>query len=141
MHIFAVPVNLWSVLLGAVAAMILGMIWYGPLFGKKWMQLVGMTPDTMADAKKGALKSYVFMFIAALVTAYVLGVFLNGVATFFIKDALVVAFVAWLGFIATSMSADYLFNAKPKPWTLYLINAGYQLGNLLLMAVIYYYLR
>ncbi len=30
-------INLLAVVVCAIASMVLGMLWYGPLFGKKWM--------------------------------------------------------------------------------------------------------
>ena len=43
-----VIVNLWAVVACAVASMIIGSIWYGPLFGKAFMTATGMdqwTPE------------------------------------------------------------------------------------------------
>ncbi len=132
-------VNIWGVVLSAIAAMIIGMLWYSRvLFGKKWSKLVGMTPDMEAAARKRGNKSYPVMFVAALVTAYILGLFINNMFVPTLNSALLVAFFAWLGFVATSMSGEYLFNAKLKPWMLYAINAGYQLVTLLVSAVILY---
>ncbi len=141
MYIFSV--NVWGVLLGAALAMVLGMIWYGPLFGKKWMQLVGMTAEVSTAAKKRAQTSYIFMTVSALLTAYVLAIFIKNLIVVYSTpyQSLLVAFCAWLGFIATSMSHEYLFNAKPKPWMLYVINAGYNLVSLLLMALAIFWLR
>ena len=40
--------------LGAVAAMVLGMFWYSPKgFGKTWMVLVGITPEKMKNPING----------------------------------------------------------------------------------------
>ena len=127
--------------MGALAAMIIGMIWYGPLFGKMWMELVGMTPEMHPEAKRKAQTSYIFMTVSAIVLAYVIGLFLKNMLVISLVHALTVAFFAWLGFIATSMASEYLFNAKPKPWSLYAINAGYYLVNVLVIAAIYFWLR
>lgn len=43
-----------AVLGAAIASMILGFLWYGPLFGNAWMRLSGMTEaDKAAAQKKG----------------------------------------------------------------------------------------
>lgn len=39
-----VPINYLAVIVAAAASMIIGMIWYGPLFGKTWRSLMGFTP-------------------------------------------------------------------------------------------------
>ena len=45
-------VNLLAVLAAAVATMVLGAIWYGPLFGKSWMSAHGYTPEKLAGMKQ-----------------------------------------------------------------------------------------
>ena len=46
-------INLIAVLLAAVAMMAVGFFWYSPKgFGKQWMQLSGITPDKISEAKK-----------------------------------------------------------------------------------------
>ena len=37
-----ITVNYWAIVAGAVLSMVIGAIWYGPLFGKKWMEIVGV---------------------------------------------------------------------------------------------------
>ena len=42
-------VNLWSVLVAAVAAMVVGFLWYSPmLFARPWMVEMGYNPDDKA---------------------------------------------------------------------------------------------
>lgn len=38
-------INIWAVLACAIISMPIGAIWYGPLFGKKWMEIVGMKEE------------------------------------------------------------------------------------------------
>lgn len=38
-----VPVNYLAILVAAVLSMVLGFLWYGPLFGKEWTKLMGVT--------------------------------------------------------------------------------------------------
>ena len=38
-------VNWIAVIAAAVSAFVLGGLWYGPLFGKKWMALVGLSEE------------------------------------------------------------------------------------------------
>ncbi len=37
-----IEVNYLAIIVGAVFSMILGAIWYGPIFGKKWMEIIGV---------------------------------------------------------------------------------------------------
>ncbi len=36
-------VNYWAVLTCGLVSMVVGSIWYGPIFGKLWMRLNGVT--------------------------------------------------------------------------------------------------
>ena len=72
---FLVHVNYLAVLLCGVAAMIIGYLWYGPLFGKEWRSLVGMTDEKMKKATNSMFSNYAAMFLSALVMAYVLAHF------------------------------------------------------------------
>ena len=127
-----IQVNYVAVALAAVAAMVVGSIWYGPLFGASWMKLVGINKE---DVKKSEMpKLYGIMFIGALVEAYVLAHFIHYAgATGFILGAKT-GLWAWLGFVATVMIGNYMF-AK-RPMNLFYIDAGYALINLLLMGAI-----
>ena len=143
---YAFHIHLIGILLAAIASMILGMVWYSPvLFGVPWMKYVGMTPEVMNEAKKDpAIKKrinlgYLGTFIFALLAAYILGLFLKNMFVPSIVDAIRIGFFAWLGFVAPSMSGEYLFNTKPKPWHLYAINAGYWFVSLLLMSAILFF--
>ncbi len=136
---YTLYVNLFAVILAAIASMGLGMLWYSSvLFGKKWMVLVGMTPEMMSSAKSSAKRAYMVSTVASLVMAYILGVFMNNLLVPNLGQALFVGFMAWLGFVATTMINEYLFSVQKKSWTLYLINVGYQLVSLLIGSAIIY---
>ena len=58
-----IPINYVAVLVAAVANMILGSLWFGPIFGKMWVKASGMTREKMEEAKKkGMAGSYALMF-------------------------------------------------------------------------------
>ena len=65
-----VQVNWLAVLLGGVFSMILGFLWYGPLFGKLWLRAI----DKKEEELKSSPAIYVLAFLGALVTGYVLAV-------------------------------------------------------------------
>ena len=65
-------------MVAAVAAHVLGFLWYGPLFGKKWASMMKFTEKNKEKAKgKGMAKLYVLSFIGSLVTAFVLSLFIG----------------------------------------------------------------
>ncbi len=131
-------VNLWSVLVAAIATMAIGFLWYSPiLFARPWMVLMGYDPDDkakLAEMQKGAGKLYGISFVASLVAAFMLGKIIFGLAINSALYGLKVGFAVWLGFVATVQLTDSLFSKKPAK--LFLINTGYQLVCYLAMGAI-----
>lgn len=133
-------VNYGAVALAAVANMALGFLWYGPLFGKQWMALSGITRAGIdaQKAKGGMWKSYVLALIGSLLMAFVLwhailfsGAYLN------VKGAyagLMGGFWNWLGFVAPVTVSMVLWEGKP--WKLWILTNGYYLVSLLVMGII-----
>lgn len=127
-----IQVNYIAVVIAAVAAMVVGSLWYGPLFGKAWMKLVGISKDDVN--KKEMPKLYGIMFLGALIEAYVLSHFIHYAGAVGLVLGAKTGLWAWLGFVATTMVGNYMF-AK-RPMKLYYIDAGYALINLLAMGAI-----
>ena len=132
-----------AILIAAIAAQVLGFLWYGPLFGKKWMALMKFSEKDMNKAKqKGMAKTYLMSFVASLVTAAVLSFFVGFLvdvtgATPVLWNGLAGALVGvlvWLGFVATKSLGSVFWEGKS--WSLYFLNTAYDLVNLLLMGAI-----
>ncbi len=136
--VYLKDVNLYAVLVCAVAAMVVGFVWYSPmLFARPWMRAMGMDPDDkakVAEMQKGAGPSYGVSFVSALITALVLGkiIWIANVSS--PLYGMKVAAAVWLGFVTTVQLTGVLF-AKQR-WALYLINTGYQLVCYLVMGAI-----
>ena len=64
-------VNLLAVLVAGIVPMIVGMLWYGPLFGKRWMALMETTPEEIQEGFN-PLRTYGISFLLSLVTAFIL---------------------------------------------------------------------
>lgn len=121
-----VTVNYTAVLVASVVGMIIGAIWYGPLFGKAWMKLSRLSPKDMAKMKKkGMGKGYLAMFIGLLVMNFVLAHMLKFAQAATVAEAVVGGVLIWLGFIATVMLGSVLWEGKPI--SLYAINAFHYL--------------
>lgn len=124
-------INLLAVLIAACIQMGVGYFWYGPLFGKRWMALSG---NSMESAQKDMGKTYGLMFVASLLTAYVLAHFVAFAGATSVAEGATTGFWAWLGFVATTMFTGVLFDRKPL--SLYTINVGYHLVSLALMGAL-----
>jgi len=125
-----VSINYLTVLAAAVVSMVIGFLWYGPIFGKAWMQLMKIDKKKMDEAKKkGMAKSYAVMFISALIMNYVLAHFVKYLGSKTFMDGMQAGFWLWLGFIATVQIGIVLWEGKPVKW--YLINSAHYLVALM----------
>ena len=128
-------VNWIEIIAAGVAAMVLGFLWYGPIFGKKWIKLTGMTEAQIKEAKaKGMTKSYALMMVSALVMAYALAMFVDKIGANNLTSGAIVGFWAWLGFAATVQLSKVLWGKDS--WELYCLETGYYLVSLSLMGAI-----
>ncbi|MBZ5722491.1 MAG: DUF1761 domain-containing protein [Acidobacteriia bacterium] len=131
-------INLWPVLVAAVATMVVGFLWYSPLlFARPWMLLMGYDPDDKAkvqEMQKSAGKSYAISFVASLVSAFVLAKIIDVTSVNTVLYGMKVGFAVWVGFVATVQLTEVLFAKKPTK--LYFINTGYQLVCYLAMGAI-----
>ncbi len=140
----AIPINYWAVLVAAIANMVLGALWFGPLFGKLWMKLSGMTPEQIAacatdkDAKKGMGKSYALMAVGSLVMAFVMAHALVFASAYMKVSGVSAGFMAgfwnWLGFVAPVTMGVVLWEGKR--WSYWALTYSYYLVGLSLMGVI-----
>jgi hypothetical protein len=129
-------VNLLAVLVAAIASMVVGSVWYGPIFGKKFSEIMGfnnLTPEQQAAMKKGMGLSYGLQFVASLLMYYVLAYFMNAMDQATVNGGLMTAFWAWLGFLVPFKLGETIWGGK---WPLFWIGIGYWLVNLLVAGAI-----
>ncbi len=108
-------VNYWAVLASAVVSMVIGSIWYGPLFGKKFMAAMGMdnwTPEQKMAMRKKMWVSYAGQFISSLVMFYVLAGIIVGFGKTTLVGGMMSAFIMWLGFVVPVKLGDVLWGGK-----------------------------
>ena len=129
-------VNYVGVVVAAVAAFMLGWVWYSPaLFGKQYMKLAGHDKKSKKEQemmKKKMVPTMLTGFIATVVTALVLAFFVGAGAGWL--EGVSVAFYAWLGFVAPIMLGMVLWDCRP--FQLYVINVTYYLVSLVVMGAI-----
>src|SRR3989344_2625414 len=136
-----VAVNYLAILACGIANMVIGFLWYGPLFGKPWAEMMGFkvnTPEEMKEMQKKAMPGYVASFIGALVMAYVLAHNLEFAQAYMNVSGYMAGvssgFWNWLG-VVVPVSMGIVF-WESKPWKLWFINAGYWLVSLVVMGII-----
>ncbi len=125
-------INWLAVLVSAVSAFVLGGIWYGPVFGKAWQRMEGVTDEDI----QGGNTPLIFggAFVLNLVMASSLALLLQLHPAPGLGSGLAAGGLLGLAFIATSYGISYLFSRKPL--TLWLIDAGYMVVFMALMGAI-----
>jgi hypothetical protein len=127
-----------SILLASIAGMVVGFLWYGPLFGKLWRNLKGMSEEEMrANKEKGMTWIFVQNFLAYVVMAYI---FYDVVGVMFLPftQALWATFWLWLGFVATVVFVNNLYSGKPS-YGLFLVDSLHYLFTMEAMTMVLVY--
>lgn len=122
-------INLYAILACVIVAMALGFVWYGPLFGKKWMEIIGATVlDELRrkEMQKAAMPLYVITAVLTFVQAYVLAHYLK-----VWQEVSGVENALWIfaAFILPTIAAGAMWNndSTKVKWARFLIQAGYYL--------------
>ena len=130
-----VAANYLAVLAAAIASMVIGFLWYGPLFGRQYMALMKLDNKKLNKAKKeGMGKAYALTFLTSLIMAYVLAIFVSYVQAKTIADGVILGFWLWIGFFATTQLGIVLW--ENKPMKLYAVKTLQELVALVVMAAI-----
>ncbi|MEP7167263.1 MAG: DUF1761 domain-containing protein [Candidatus Woesebacteria bacterium] len=134
-----VPVNYMAVVFAAISSLVVGFLWYGPLFGKMWIKEMGWSKaDVAAGMKKNMAKSYGIMFVGSLLMAFIMSHVLTFASAYLhesgLSAGLQTGFWNWLGFVAPITLSSVLFEGKSV--RLWLLNNGYNLITFLVMGSI-----
>ena len=128
-------VNYLAVVVAAVAAWILGALWYSPaLFARQWMAAHNYSPERIEAMKKGMAKTYAISFLCFVVMAGVLAILVDRMGILGALGGVKLGAITWLGFAATIGLTANLYSDKPL--AAFLIDAGYQLVYMVVMGVI-----
>ncbi len=118
-------INYWAVLICGILAIGLAALWYSPmLLGKMWLIAIEKSEEELNE-NINKVKVYSISFIAQLVIALVLATIMNysGVTT--PEEGIRIAFISWLGFTATTMTINMLFEGKT--FKQFVVDGGYHL--------------
>src|SRR5439155_18720707 len=118
-------INYPAVLVAAIIHFMIGGTWYGVIFGNKFIQLIGWTPEKLRQVEtQSHTKQYVFAFLSSLVLVYILAHFVQYTKAKSAADGIQTAFWLWLGFVVTTQLATVVF--EERRLGLFLLNIGYQ---------------
>ncbi len=126
-------INIIAVLLATLGFMVVGFLWYGPLFGKRWMALNGFTGESMKDTNMAVVmgKGITNSLVAAIGIALVLN--WNGAEG--LLASMKTALLVWLFFSATTALLAHIYEKQKLELTL--IHFGNQLAAYLLAGAIF----
>lgn len=134
-----ISLNYIAIVVVAIVNMVLGSLWYGPIFGKPWKSLMGFTEEKMKQMQeRGMGAAYALMGVGSLLIGWVLAEFItSGEAHYHISSAsfgLRIAVYLWVGIVAPITVGSVIWEGKP--WKLWFLNAGYYLVSLCIMGAI-----
>lgn len=131
-------INYLAILVSGVLAMVLGFFWYGPFFGKKWMEVIGVSDldlERRKEMQKVAGKLYLIQFVLVLFQVWVLANYIKGWQE---KSGIENALWIWAAFIVPTLAAGSMWNndSAKISWARFLIQAGYNLLLFILFGLI-----
>lgn len=122
------------ILVAALVSFAVGALWYGPVFGKQWMKMMGYTRESMKEMKMTPAKAMALGFASQIVFSFVLSFFVVITSAFDLLSAALLAGLIWLGFYVTPTLGGYLWENRSLKLTLF--NMAYQLVGLLATAAV-----
>ncbi len=132
---FLAQVNIWAVLVAAVAYFMLGSVWFSMLFGKVWSKEVDKLGILIKDPPKGMIaakmiQTFVGNSLAAFSMAYI--VFISG--SFNWIAGLKLGLLCGIGFAAVAMIIAYTW--ENRSMRLQMIDTGYAVIGITLCGII-----
>jgi hypothetical protein len=122
-------VNYLAILVAAVVCFAWGAAWYMGL-SKQWIAAARRDPDTI----KPTPVPFIISFIALLVMGWVMSGVIGHMGVAGLWPGIVVGFLLWLGFVATTLTVNHRY--QDYGWDLTLIDGGHWLGVAVIMGAI-----
>ena len=124
--------NYFAVVVCAVVYWLLGGLWYGLIFSKRWMELENMT-EAQARGMNVAL-AYIITFLLNLLMAYVLAQLCSWRNANTLGRGAAIGVLLWVGIVAPITYTTHMYEMRSKE--LFAINEFYPLVGLCLMGAI-----
>ncbi|MBI3572535.1 DUF1761 domain-containing protein [Candidatus Kaiserbacteria bacterium] len=130
--------NYLAVLAAAIAAFVVGWLWYGPFFGRQWRTLMGMPEGSMGmPGKIPPAKAMIGGFVTTLIMIWFLANFMNSLAVSSASQAAWLGLMVAVGFIGMALINSVWYEGRS--WTLFFINAGHYVVSLIVAALVLFY--
>ncbi|MBC8290070.1 MAG: DUF1761 domain-containing protein [Planctomycetes bacterium] len=123
-------INIWAVLVSALASFLLGGLWYSPLmFLKPWLKASGQEE---ADQKPHPPRVFAASFLFALVAAASFAVLLGKEPP--LTEALLRGLIIGVCFVGASFGINYQFSGRSM--TLWAIDGGYHVAQFAIFGLV-----
>lgn len=134
-------IQIVPILICVILSMVIGSLWYGPLFGKTWMAIIGVDPALMNDpVKKKEMQkqmygAYIIQLVLSIIQIWILS---HYITIWTDVSGIVRALPLWLGFVMPTVATNILWSnlSRPLMWKSLLIQAGYYLVSFSLFGLI-----
>jgi hypothetical protein len=130
----SIQVNIIAVLVCAMISFLLGGLWYSPLlFAKKWVSLLGKTPEELMQASNPIM--YGIAFLTGTVTCLAMAYVVQYAGASTLSTGAEIGVMCWFGF-AGATSYNNQVNFVQKPRALWAIDSGYNLASFVISGAI-----
>jgi len=103
--------NIWAVVVAALAAHTIAAVWYSPLlFSKGWMDSIGAKEEDFSGSNMGKLIGITFIF--HVIMAFCLGMFLND-ASIGMHEGAFYGFLTGFGWIFFVLATNSMYERRP----------------------------
>lgn len=129
---------LLAVFAGGIANFLLGALWYALLFNKPWVAATGRTVEEF-KATGGPGPSMALTVVGGVVTTFVLAMLYQWSGASSVMDGVLTGLVLGLGISVWERlkTAVYNVDERVEVWTLFSIDAAYNVSGLALAGAVY----
>jgi Protein of unknown function (DUF1761) len=124
--------NYAAIIVSAVAYWLLGALWFGVLFGQRWMALEGFSAEQARSMNP--VLPYIITFVLNLLIAFVLAQLCLWRNANTAARGAAIGVLLWIGIVGPIAVTTYMYEMRPKE--LFAINEFFSLVGLCLMGVI-----
>lgn len=130
MHIDLASMNWLAIISATAAAFILGGIWYGPIFGKAWLNEFGFSEEELG--KRHPAKVFGSAILLTFLAAFVMAVIIGSAPS--LMKGIHWGLIIGLGPVSMFIGINYVFEQRSVK--LFIINALYATLSLVIMGAV-----
>lgn len=125
-------INHLAVVAAIVSTFVLGFLWYGPIFGDPWMQMVGLTPEDVAEG--GSAGTWITNVISSAAGMYALAWLFTKLNVESITQGVMISAIIGLAFVLLPRMTNDLF--ANNPYGLAWVTGGFEVAKLVVGGII-----